>query len=90
MPIKETPERFPLPTKATMVKAATGWAHCVSVTDLDPGVRITSVAAGSRQTLTAGKKLISLTALALNLYEDFFEKVRAFNPPMPFLRLLHY
>ncbi|XP_028100866.1 1-aminocyclopropane-1-carboxylate oxidase-like isoform X2 [Camellia sinensis] len=40
--------------------------------------------------LTAGKKLISLIALALNLDEDFFEKVGAFNPPMPFLRLLHY
>ncbi|GMQ04796.1 hypothetical protein CsSME_00050104 [Camellia sinensis var. sinensis] len=40
--------------------------------------------------LTAGKKLISLIALALNLDEDFFEKVGAFNPPMPFLRLIHY
>ncbi|XP_028092260.1 uncharacterized protein LOC114292481 isoform X5 [Camellia sinensis] len=41
-------------------------------------------------TRTAGKKLISLIALALNLDEDFFEKDGAFNPPMPFLRLLHY
>ncbi|KAI8026200.1 hypothetical protein LOK49_LG02G01324 [Camellia lanceoleosa] len=32
MHIKETPEPFPLPIEATMVKAATGWAHCVSVT----------------------------------------------------------
>ncbi|KAF5936489.1 hypothetical protein HYC85_027618 [Camellia sinensis] len=32
--------------------------------------------------LTAGKKLFSLIALALNLDEDFFEKVGAFNPPM--------
>uniref|UniRef100_A0A5B6ZL38 Putative 1-aminocyclopropane-1-carboxylate oxidase-like n=1 Tax=Davidia involucrata TaxID=16924 RepID=A0A5B6ZL38_DAVIN len=40
--------------------------------------------------LTAGKRLISVIALALNLDEDFFEKVGAFNPPMPFLRLLHY
>ncbi|KAE8692443.1 Regulator of chromosome condensation family protein isoform 2 [Hibiscus syriacus] len=29
----ETPESFPLPTKAPIVKAAAGWAHCVSVTD---------------------------------------------------------
>ncbi|XP_057979918.1 ultraviolet-B receptor UVR8 isoform X2 [Malania oleifera] len=29
----ETPEPFPLPTEATIVKAAAGWAHCVSVTD---------------------------------------------------------
>ncbi|XP_022767598.1 ultraviolet-B receptor UVR8-like isoform X6 [Durio zibethinus] len=29
----ETPEPFPLPTEASIVKAAAGWAHCVSVTD---------------------------------------------------------
>ena len=29
---KETPEPFPLPTEASIVKAAAGWAHCVSVT----------------------------------------------------------
>ncbi|XP_010256797.1 PREDICTED: ultraviolet-B receptor UVR8-like isoform X2 [Nelumbo nucifera] len=29
----ETPEPFPLPTDASIVKAAAGWAHCVSVTD---------------------------------------------------------
>ncbi|KAG4934948.1 hypothetical protein JHK85_049867 [Glycine max] len=29
----ETPEPFPLPTEVTIVKAAAGWAHCVSVTD---------------------------------------------------------
>ncbi|KAI9154028.1 hypothetical protein LWI28_020122 [Acer negundo] len=29
----ETPEAFPLPTEASVVKAAAGWAHCVSVTD---------------------------------------------------------
>ncbi len=30
--VKETPEPFPLPTEASVVKAAAGWAHCVSVT----------------------------------------------------------
>jgi len=30
--IKETPEPFPLPTEVTIVKAASGWAHCVAVT----------------------------------------------------------
>lgn len=41
---------------------------------------------------TAGKLLVSLIARALNMDEDFFEKIGAFNPPMPFLRLrlLHY
>ncbi|XP_077238918.1 ultraviolet-B receptor UVR8-like isoform X2 [Tasmannia lanceolata] len=30
---EETPEPFPLPTEASIVKAAAGWAHCVAVTD---------------------------------------------------------
>jgi len=30
--VKEIPEPFPLPTEVTIVKAAAGWAHCVSVT----------------------------------------------------------
>ncbi|KAG8374347.1 hypothetical protein BUALT_Bualt11G0122300 [Buddleja alternifolia] len=29
----ETPETYPLPTTDPVVKAAAGWAHCVSVTD---------------------------------------------------------
>ncbi|KAI4354553.1 hypothetical protein L6164_003405 [Bauhinia variegata] len=29
----ETPEAFPLPTEASVVKAAAGWANCVSVTE---------------------------------------------------------
>ncbi|XP_044508522.1 ultraviolet-B receptor UVR8-like isoform X2 [Mangifera indica] len=29
----ETPEPFPLPTEASIVKAAAGWAHCASVTE---------------------------------------------------------
>lgn len=31
---KETPEAFPLPTDAPIVRAAAGWAHCVSVTGI--------------------------------------------------------
>lgn len=30
---EETPEPFPLPTEAAIVKAAAGWAHCAAVTD---------------------------------------------------------
>ena len=30
--LKEAPEAFPLPSEASVVKAAAGWAHCVSVT----------------------------------------------------------
>ncbi|XP_034919072.1 ultraviolet-B receptor UVR8 isoform X4 [Populus alba] len=32
-PFPETPEAFPLPTEASIVKAAAGWAHCVAATD---------------------------------------------------------
>ncbi|KAH7549645.1 hypothetical protein JRO89_XS13G0060600 [Xanthoceras sorbifolium] len=40
--------------------------------------------------MSAGRQLIHLIALALNLDEDFFEKVGALDVPMGFLRLLHY
>ncbi|KAG5056958.1 hypothetical protein JHK82_011958 [Glycine max] len=38
----------------------------------------------------AGKSLLSLIALSLNLEEDYFEKIGALNKPASFLRLLHY
>ncbi|XP_054810068.1 2-oxoglutarate-Fe(II) type oxidoreductase hxnY isoform X2 [Prosopis cineraria] len=40
--------------------------------------------------LVAGRQLLSLVALSLNLDEDFFEKIGALNNPAAFLRLLHY
>ncbi|XP_021669026.1 2-oxoglutarate-Fe(II) type oxidoreductase hxnY isoform X2 [Hevea brasiliensis] len=40
--------------------------------------------------MSAGKKLISLIALALNLDKDYFEKIGALDEPESFLRLLHY
>ncbi|KAK7330796.1 hypothetical protein VNO77_24996 [Canavalia gladiata] len=40
--------------------------------------------------LAAGKELLSLIALSLNLDEDYFEKIGAVNKPAAFLRLLHY
>ncbi|KAJ4712702.1 2-oxoglutarate (2OG) and Fe(II)-dependent oxygenase superfamily protein [Melia azedarach] len=40
--------------------------------------------------ISAGRRLLHLIALALNLDEDFFEKVGALDEPMAFLRLLHY
>ncbi|XP_073127358.1 azadirone synthase LFS isoform X2 [Henckelia pumila] len=39
--------------------------------------------------MNAGRRLIKLVALALNLDENFFYDV-AFNPPNGYLRLLHY
>ncbi|TKY55476.1 1-aminocyclopropane-1-carboxylate oxidase [Spatholobus suberectus] len=40
--------------------------------------------------LAAGKQLLSLIAMSLNLDEDYFEKIGAVNKPAAFLRLLHY
>ncbi|PIA61759.1 hypothetical protein AQUCO_00200031v1 [Aquilegia coerulea] len=40
--------------------------------------------------ISAGKKLLTLIALALNLDETFFEKIGASHNPHAFLRLLHY
>ncbi|KAL4178645.1 hypothetical protein AMTRI_Chr13g116110 [Amborella trichopoda] len=40
--------------------------------------------------LSAGIRVISLIALALNLSEDFFMRVGALDSPAAFIRLLHY
>ncbi|CAM8987021.1 hypothetical protein QQ045_006561 [Rhodiola kirilowii] len=40
--------------------------------------------------LDAGKRLMSIIALALNMDKDFFSKVGAIDEPNAFLRLLHY
>nr|AFK48835.1 unknown [Medicago truncatula] len=40
--------------------------------------------------LSAGKELLSLIALSLNLDENYFEKISALNKPEAFLRLLRY
>ncbi|XP_070038819.1 2-oxoglutarate-Fe(II) type oxidoreductase hxnY-like isoform X4 [Nicotiana tomentosiformis] len=43
-----------------------------------------------RRILWVGKRVVSLMAVALNVDEDFFEKVGAFDPPTALLRPLHY
>ncbi|KAA0041071.1 1-aminocyclopropane-1-carboxylate oxidase-like isoform X1 [Cucumis melo var. makuwa] len=43
-----------------------------------------------KQALLAGRQVISLLALALNLDENYFEKIGALDNPAAFLRLLHY
>ncbi|KAL5183886.1 2-oxoglutarate-Fe(II) type oxidoreductase hxnY [Glycine soja] len=40
--------------------------------------------------MAAGKNLLSLIAMPLNLEEDYFEKIGALNKAAAFLRLLHY
>ncbi|KAL6557299.1 hypothetical protein OROMI_017649 [Orobanche minor] len=57
--------------------------------DLLPSWRIT-MEAYYEKLLCAGKKLVSVIALALNLDEDYFEKIGALVSPDGFLRLLHY
>jgi len=39
---------------------------------------------------SAGKTLLSLIALALNLDDKFFENIGALDKPSAFLHLLHY
>jgi len=39
---------------------------------------------------SAGKELLSLIAMSLNLDENYFEKISALNKPEAFLRLLRY
>ncbi|XP_035830187.1 2-oxoglutarate-Fe(II) type oxidoreductase hxnY isoform X2 [Helianthus annuus] len=43
-----------------------------------------------QKVVSVGKRLTSLIAMALNLEDDFFEKVGALDKPYAFLRLLHY
>ncbi|KAL5551424.1 hypothetical protein UlMin_001600 [Ulmus minor] len=43
-----------------------------------------------RKVLDAGKRLLALIAVALNLDEDFFVRVGAMDKPAALLRLLHY
>ncbi|KAI3693542.1 hypothetical protein L1987_76486 [Smallanthus sonchifolius] len=43
-----------------------------------------------QKVLSVGKRLSSLIAMALNLEDDFFEKIGALDKPFGFLRLLHY
>ena len=42
------------------------------------------------EAMAVAKELLSLIALALDLDDEFFEKVGALSPAMGFLRLLHY
>lgn len=50
----------------------------------------TTMEAYYKQVLSAGSKLLSLLAMALNLDEDFFENIGALKEPLAFIRLIHY
>ncbi|KAF3447802.1 hypothetical protein FNV43_RR08507 [Rhamnella rubrinervis] len=62
---------------------------CKSSTEILPCWRATMESFYSK-ILSAGKRLLSLVALALNLNEDFFETTGALDRPTAVLRLLHY
>ncbi|XP_059667853.1 ultraviolet-B receptor UVR8-like [Cornus florida] len=64
----ETPEPFLLPTKAPIVKAAAGWAHCVSITDAG-GVYTW----GWKECVPSGKVIHDLAARG-SFKKDTFEK----------------
>ncbi|XP_034693894.1 ultraviolet-B receptor UVR8-like isoform X2 [Vitis riparia] len=63
----ETPEPFPLPTEAPIVKAAAGWAHCVSLTD--KGEAYTW---GWKECVPSGKVLLDSTGVRFE--KDSFGK----------------
>ncbi|XP_042968733.1 ultraviolet-B receptor UVR8-like isoform X3 [Carya illinoinensis] len=64
----ETPEPFPLPTEALIVKAAAGWAHCVAVTE--SGEVYTW---GWKECVPSGKVLADPT-LGVSFEKDVFER----------------
>ncbi|XP_038710457.1 ultraviolet-B receptor UVR8-like isoform X2 [Tripterygium wilfordii] len=69
----EIPEPFPLPTEASIVRAAAGWAHCIAVTD-------------SREVYTWGwkecipsGKVIGYPSTGATLEKDAFESQNVFS-----------
>ncbi|XP_015897159.2 ultraviolet-B receptor UVR8 isoform X1 [Ziziphus jujuba] len=54
----EIPEPFLLPTEASVVKAAAGWAHCVSVTDIGEAYTW-----GWKECIPSGKLICDLVSL---------------------------
>ncbi|XP_021813802.1 ultraviolet-B receptor UVR8-like isoform X1 [Prunus avium] len=64
----ENPEPFPLPTDASIVKAAAGWAHCVAVTDIG-GVYTW----GWKECVPSGK-LLGEQPMGANVEKDAIER----------------
>ncbi|KAK6270757.1 hypothetical protein POUND7_007855 [Theobroma cacao] len=68
----ETPEPFPLPTEASVVKAAAGWAHCVAVTE--NGEVYTW---GWKECIPSGK-VFGDPSMGTSLEKDVFERQNSF------------
>ncbi|OMO59083.1 Regulator of chromosome condensation, RCC1 [Corchorus capsularis] len=69
----ETPEPFPLPTEASLVKAAAGWAHCVAVTE--NGEVYTW---GWKECIPSGK-VFGDPSMGTSLEKDVFERQNSFS-----------
>ncbi|PON33018.1 Regulator of chromosome condensation [Parasponia andersonii] len=67
----ETPEPFSLPTEASVVKAAAGWAHCVSVTG-GPRSQGSNLTAGavSHDSKKAGEEVVKRRKMTLAKQES--------------------
>ncbi|XP_022765107.1 ultraviolet-B receptor UVR8-like isoform X2 [Durio zibethinus] len=68
----ENPEPFPLPTEASVVKAAAGWAHCVAVTE--NGEVYTW---GWKECIPSGK-VFGDPSMGTSLEKDVFERQNSF------------
>ncbi|KAF3433649.1 hypothetical protein FNV43_RR24752 [Rhamnella rubrinervis] len=68
----ETPEPFPLPTEASILKAAAGWAHCVAVTEC--GEVYTW---GWKECIPSGK-VFGDPSMATSYEKDVFERQGSF------------
>ncbi|XVE52616.1 hypothetical protein DITRI_Ditri02bG0136000 [Diplodiscus trichospermus] len=68
----ETPGPFPLPTEASVVKAAAGWAHCVAVTE--NGEVYTW---GWKECIPSGK-VFGDPSMGTSLEKDLFERQNSF------------
>ncbi|XP_038678924.1 ultraviolet-B receptor UVR8-like isoform X2 [Tripterygium wilfordii] len=68
----ELPEPFPLPTEASIVRAAAGWAHCIAVTD--SGEVYTW---GWKECIPSGK-VIGDTLTVATLEKETFERQNVF------------
>ncbi|XVF23958.1 hypothetical protein REPUB_Repub13aG0084600 [Reevesia pubescens] len=69
----ETPEPFPLPTEASVVRAAAGWAHCIAVTE--NGEVYTW---GWKECIPSGK-VFGDPSIATSLEKDVFERQNSFS-----------
>uniref|UniRef100_A0A2P2KU46 Fe2OG dioxygenase domain-containing protein n=3 Tax=Rhizophora mucronata TaxID=61149 RepID=A0A2P2KU46_RHIMU len=95
---KSNSNQWPTQGSVSFYHCCTSISICYMCHDLSFGWEISEFLPSWRDTmetyydrvLSAGKRLISLIALALEVEEDYFSKVGALDKAEGFLRLLHY